>query len=126
MPRYGRGTCEEITLSEASPSVDDLHLFINQEGRVCARNQNNVLTESDLYLYPNPVGKELTVGGLPCNTEFEVSVTHIQGMTVMPTMRMQTNVTGEFTMVLDELLTGVYLIRISNPTMSVMTKFVKQ
>ena len=126
LPRYGRGTCEEITLSEADPSVDGLHLFVNQEGRVCARNQNNMLKESELYLYPNPVAKALTVGGLQGNAEFEVSVTHIQGMTVMSAMRMQTNMLGEFTMVLDELPAGVYLIRILNPTTSVMTRFVKQ
>ena len=126
LPRYGRGTCEEITLSAAHPSVDELHLFVNQESRVCARSQNNTLISDDLYVYPNPIEKELTAGGLQSDTEYEVAVTNVLGMTVIPSMKVQTNMFGELSIEINELPAGLYLLRVSNPSMNVMNKFVKQ
>lgn len=125
LPRYGRGTCEEITVSQANPSVEGLHLYVNQNGRVCMRNQNDVLTINDLCVYPVPVEKELTIEGLPGNTEYDVLVTNVLGLTVMPVKKVQTNMLGEFSMEVAELPVGLYLIQVSNSSVSVMAKFLK-
>lgn len=126
LPRYGRGTCEEITISHDNPIIDGLHLFVNQEGRVCMRNQKNEWMDGDLYVYPNPIETELTAGGLQSNTEYEVSVTNALGVAVMPIIKVQTNLLGELSMEVQALPAGLYLLRVSNPSTSVMAKFVKQ
>ena len=126
LPRYGRGTCEEITISKTNPMVDGLHLFVNQDGKVCMRSQNNAWIGSDLYVYPNPIENELTAGGLMGDTEYEVVVTNVLGMTVMPVMKLKSNRFGEFTIDLNGLPAGLYLLRVSNLSTCVMTKFLKQ
>ena len=126
LPRYGCGICEEITISQANPSVEGLHLFVNQEGRVCMRKQNNEWMGNALYVYPNPIESELTAGGLQGDTEYEVSVTNVLGMAVMPAMKKQTNLLGEISMEVPKLPAGLYFIRLSNQSTSVMAKFIKQ
>ena len=125
VPRYGRGMCEEITLSAEQPLASDLHLYINNEGRVYMR-PGLVNTASETMLYPNPVEAEVLVGGLKGNTVYQVTVTNLLGMTMMPTTSIQTNVLGEFLMTVDVLQAGVYFILVNDGTSPVMMKFVKR
>ena len=125
VPRYGRGMCEEITLSAEQPDINGLHLYISNEGRVCMR-PGLVSTASETMLYPNPVDAEVLVGGLKGNTTYQVTVTNIMGMTMMPTTSIQTNLLGEFPMTVGALPAGVYFILVNDGTFPVMMKFVKR
>ena len=125
LPRYGRGMCEEITISAEQPSANGLHLYISNEGRVCMR-PGLVSTASETMLYPNPVETEMLVGGLQGNTVYQVTVTNLLGMTMMPTTSFQTNLLGEFPMTVGDLPAGVYFILVNDGTSPVMMKFVKR
>ena len=125
LPRYGRGMCEEITLSPEQASVSGLHLFIGNEGRVCLRPVIGNAS-SKLNLYPNPVDTELVVDGLKGNTDYQVTVMNLLGMTVMPTSTTHTNVLGELPMRVGELPAGVYFILVNDGTGPIMAKFMKR
>ena len=125
LPRYGRGMCEEITLSPEQASVSGLHLFIGKEGRVCLRPGIGNAS-SKLNLYPNPVDTELVVDGLKGNTDYQVTVMNLLGMTVMPTSTTHTNVLGELPMRVGELPAGVYFILVNDGTGPIMAKFMKR
>lgn len=125
LPRYGRGMCEEITLSPEQTSVSGLHLFIGNEGRVCLRPGIGNAS-SNLNLYPNPVDTELVVDGLKGNTDYQVTVMNLLGMTVMPISTIHTNVLGELPMRVGELPAGVYFILVNDGTGPIMAKFMKR
>ena len=125
LPRYGRGLCEEITLSPEQPSVSGLHLFIGNEGRVCMRQGHETVT-SELSLHPNPVDADLLVGGLKGNLDYQVSVINVMGLTVIPTSSIHTNLLGEFQMNVHELPAGVYFILVNDGTSPLVAKLVKQ
>ena len=125
LPRYGRGLCEEITLSPEQPSVSGLHLFIGNEGRVCMRQGHETVT-SELSLHPNPVDADLLVGGLKGNLDYQVSVVNVMGLKVIPTSSIHTNLLGEFQMNVHELPAGVYFILVNDGTSPLMAKLVKQ
>ena len=125
LPRYGRGMCEEITLSPEQASVSGLHLFIGNEGRVCLRPGIGNAS-SKLNLYPNPVDTELVVDGLKGNTDYQVTVMNLLGMTVMPISTTHTNVLGELPMTVGELPAGVYFILVNDGTGPIMAKFMKR
>ena len=125
LPRYGRGMCEEITLSPEQASVSGLHLFIGNEGRVCLRPGIGNAS-SNLNLYPNPVDTELVVDGLKGNTDYQVTVMNLLGMTVMPISTTHTNVLGELPMTVGELPAGVYFILVNDGTGPIMAKFMKR
>jgi hypothetical protein len=126
LPRYGRGMCEEITLSVEQPAVSGLHLFVNQEGRVNMRNEGPVSEKIALCLYPNPTEKELFVGGLKENEMYQVAISNGLGVCVMPEVKVKTNLLGEFDIKVDELQAGVYFIQVKGASESVVAKFVKQ
>ena len=125
LPRYGRGMCEEITLSPEQPSMSGLHLFIGSEGRVCLRPGFETVA-SKLSLHPNPVDTELVVDGLKGNTVYQVTVMNLLGTTVMPTTTTHTNLLGELPMTVGELPPGVYFILVNDGTEPIMAKFMKQ
>ena len=125
LPRYGRGMCEEITLSPEQPSMSGLHLFIGSEGRVCLRPGFDTVA-SKLSLHPNPVDTELVVDGLKGNTVYQVTVMNLLGTTVMPTTTTHTNLLGELPMTVGELPPGVYFIHVNDGTEPIMAKFMKQ
>ncbi len=125
LPRYGRGMCEEITLSPEQPSMSGLHLFIGSEGRVCLRPGFETVA-SKLSLHPNPVDTELVVDGLKGNTVYQVTVMNLLGTTIMPTTTTHTNLLGELPMTVGELPPGVYFILVNDGTEPIMAKFMKQ
>ena len=126
LPRYGRGMCEEITISAEQPSVNGLHLFVDQEGRVNMRYPSNGLFAAELQVYPNPVKETVTVTGLSGNTAYEVTVLNSMGMTVLSDNQLISNLLGELSASVSTLPGGIYFIRLRSATNTVMAKFVKQ
>ena len=126
LPRYGRGMCEEITLSAEQPIVSGLHLFVNEEGRVRMRYEGDAPETKELSIYPNPVDTELLIGGLKANTDYQVTVMDVLGLMVVPTTSMHTNLLGEMPLTLGRLSSGVYFILVDDGVRPVMAKFVKR
>ena len=126
LPRYGRGMCEEITLSGEQPSVSGLHLFVSQEGRVGMWYPNNGNPTAELLVYPNPADEKVVVGGLKANEEYKVLVLNSLGMTVIPEAKVSSNLLGELSIALSELRSGLYFILVKGSSTSMTAKFVKQ
>ena len=126
LPRYGRGLCEEITLSPEQSLANDLHLFINQEGRVNIRRQNDAQLPLDLQVYPNPAKEMIVVRGLSGDTSFYITVLNSLSMTVLPETRVSSNLLGEFSISVDKLPSGIYFIQVKDATGTMMAKFIKQ
>ena len=125
LPRYGRGMCEEITLSPEQPTVLDLHLFVNEEGKVRMRQDVADVTASETVVYPNPAEKEITVGGLKIQTEYIVCIYNSLGVAILERMT-QTNLLGECTVSVADLPVGIYFVRLTDPTENRMVRFVKR
>ena len=126
LPRYGRGMCEEITLSGEQPSVSGLHLFVNQEGRVGMRYPNDINPSIELQVYPNPAEELVSVGRLKANEEYKVLVLNSLGAMVIPEMAVQSNLLGELSIAVEELRSGLYFIQVKGQSTSMTAKFVKQ
>jgi hypothetical protein len=126
LPRYGRGMCEEITLSAEQPSVEGLHLYVNQEGRVRMSYPNNGQLLTELWVYPNPAEELVTMGGLSGNTSYSVVVRNSLGMTIIPKTYLTSNLLGELQISVDSLSSGIYFIQLKDATGTMMAKFVKQ
>lgn len=126
LPRYGRGMCEEITLSAEQPVVSGLHLFVNEEGRVRMRYEDDAPETKELSIYPNPVDTELLIGSLKADTDYQVTVMDVLGLMVVPTTSMHTNLLGEMPLTLGRLSSGVYFILVDDGVRPVMAKFVKR
>lgn len=125
LPRYGRGLCEEITLSPEQPSIFDLHLYVGDEGKVKMKQDNNVgATASEVTVFPNPAEEEITIFGLKGKAEYDICVMNGLGMKVME-RKSQSNILGECTITVADLPGGMYIVCLINPTGSVMVKFVK-
>ena len=126
LPRYGRGMCEEITLSPEHPSVNGLHLFVNQEGRVRMRYQDGLEAFSSLAVYPNPAKDEIVVLGLKANANYIVSVQNSLGGKVLPDVQVSSNLLGEIQLDVHDLPAGVYVICLQGDTECHVAKIVKQ
>ena len=126
LPRYGRGMCEEITLSGEQPFVSGLHLFVNQEGRVGMRYPYNSNPSTELQVYPNPAEEAVFVVGLKPHEEFKVLVLNSLGMVVLPETAAQANLLGEIQIEIGELHAGLYFIQVKGQSTSMTAKFVKQ
>lgn len=126
LPRYGRGMCEEITLSAEQPVVSGLHLFVSEEGRVRMRYEGDAPETKELSIYPNPVDTELLIGSLKADTDYQVTVMDVLGLMVVPTTSMHTNLLGEMPLTIGRLSSGVYFILVDDGVRPVMAKFVKR
>ena len=126
LPRYGRGVCEQITLSAEQPAVTGLHLYIDQKGRVNANYEGTMAETMEILLYPNPVETALQVSGLKGHTEYQTVVFNSLGLKVMPEWTVQTDMLGEFSMSVSELPAGLYVIQIKGASERAVAKFVKQ
>ena len=126
LPRYGRGICEEITLSPEQPLVEGLHLFINQEGRVKTRYQNDSQLPTELQVYPNTAEETLVVKGLNGNTAYSITVLNNMGIMVLPEIQMSSDLLGELPISVGRLSSGIYFIQVKGISGTMMAKFVKQ
>ena len=126
LPRYGRGMCEEITLSPEQPIIRDLHLFVNQDGRVMMRPNPSIVDEMELNVFPNPAEDRITISGLKANTNVQISIQNSLGLTLLAENKAVTNLLDELTLTLPDLPSGVYFIHVESSSGSVMAKFVKR
>ena len=126
LPRYGRGICEEITLSAEQPSANGMHLFVGQEGRVDLRRHDETNQLTEVRVYPNPVEETVFVGNLEANEEYKVSVLNGLGLAVLPEVTMQSNLLGEISIPVRELQAGLYIVQVKGSLFSLTAKFVKQ
>ena len=126
LPRYGRGVCEEITLSPEQPSVEDLHLFVNQEGRVRAYYKHDEIEPALLSVYPNPADERVVVSGLKANVAYKIVVQNSLGMMVLPELQGQSNLFGECEISVADLSTGVYFIQMKDDAGNMKAKFIKR
>jgi hypothetical protein len=118
--------CEEIILSPNQPLVEDLHLFITQEGRVSMRYQNNIQLPTDLEVYPNPAEETVVVRGLSSNTTYNVSVMNSLGIAILPETQMSSDLLGELPISVSKLSSGIYFIQVRGNKGTMMAKFVKR
>jgi hypothetical protein len=126
LPRYGRGMCEEITLSPEQPSVEGLHLFVNQEGRVRLNHENVAIDPTILSVYPNPAEDRIVVCGLKANAEYRVMIQNSLGMTVCPEWQVRSNLLGECMISVTDLPMGIYFIQVNTDSGCMKAKFVKR
>lgn len=124
LPRYGRGMCEEITLSPEQPDALGLHLFVD-EGKVKVRPHEIQATVSEVSVFPNPAENVITLGGLQEQTEYEVCVMNSLGVALLQMEKMQTNLLGECVITMNDWPGGIYFVRMTNPMENVVVKFVK-
>lgn len=125
VPRYGRGMCEEITLSPEHPSVEDLHLYINSRGRVALRQNEPVSEDVSLAVFPNPVGNLATISGLQSLGNYLVTVTDVLG-NVVQTVEVRTDLLGECQLELGSLSQGIYFLTVTGVEGSKVLKLVKK
>ena len=126
LPRYGRGVCEEITLSPNQPFVEGLHLFVNQEGRVSANYKKEELLPAVLNVYPNPSEDRIVISGLRANADCKIVVQNSLGMMVLPEMQVWSNLLGECEIGVADLSSGIYFIQVKEDARIKEAKFVKQ
>ena len=126
LPRYGRGICEEITLSIDQSMVSGLHLFVSQEGRISMRYQSQDYQLKDLQVYPNPAEEKVVVIGLSGNAVYSVDVLNSLGVSVLSGTQQNSNLLGELTISVSRLPAGIYFIQVKGPTGTMITKFIKQ
>ena len=124
VPRYGRGMCEEITLSPGQPLVEDLHLYIDGRGRVALRHDEPTFEEVSLALFPNPASDEVTINGLQGVGNYMVTVTDVLG-NVLRMIEVQADLLGECQIELGGLSRGVYFLTITGNEGRQVLKLVK-
>jgi hypothetical protein len=125
VPRYGRGMCEEITLSPDQPTMENLHLYIDGRGRVAMRQNEPVSEEAPLALFPNPVEGMMTLCGLQSLVNYKVIVTDMLGNIVM-IVDVKADLLGECQMELNDLSRGIYFMTVTGAEGSQALKFVKK
>lgn len=125
VPRYGRGMCKEITLSLEQPSMEDLHLYIDDRGRVALRHDEPTFEEVSLALFPNPASDGVTIIGLQGIGNYMVTVTDVLG-NVLRTIEVQAGLLGECQMELNDLSRGVYFLTITGNEGRQVLKLVKK
>ena len=126
LPRYGRGMCKEITLSPEQPSVEGLHLFVNQDGRVSANYKKEEILSTTLSVYPNPAVDRVVVSGLKANADCKIVVQNSLGMMVLPELQLRSNLLGECEIAVADLPSGIYFIQVKEDARIKKAKFVKQ
>ena len=126
LPRYGRGMCEEIVLSPEHPSVEGLHLYVNQEGRVRMNYKNEELNPTTLSVYPNPAEDKIVVSGLKANADYRVVVQNSLGAVVCPEWQVGSNLLGECLISVADLPMGIYFILLKDDSGYMKAKFVKR
>ena len=125
VPRYGRGICEEITLSPEQPVVENLHLYINSRGHVAMRQYEPVSEEASLAVFPNPVEDRMTLCDLQSLVNYRITITDVLGYVVM-NVDVKADLLGECQMELNDLSRGIYFMTVTSAEGSRTLKFVKK
>ena len=125
LPRYGRGMDEEVQLTADSPSVTDLHLFINDDGRVAAYRGLTPSEEPSLTLFPNPAHDQICVSGLQNTVYYTLTVANMVGDIVLPSTLVQADALGQVRINLGDCADGVYFLQVQGEFGSKVVRFVK-
>ncbi len=125
VPRYGRGICEQVTLTPEQPMASHLHLFIDGNGRVASRQQSDIMQQNDLQVFPNPVMDEIRMMNLGSLVDYELQVTNLLGEQVGLSQSVKANVLGECVVSVQGLPAGVYFITLKGNRESKVIKFIK-
>ena len=125
VPRYGRGMCEEITLSPEQPFVEDLHLYIDGRGRVAMRQKEPIIEKTPLAIFPNPVENTMTICGLQSVGNYTITVVDLLG-NVMSSVEVKADLLGECQMKLGDLSRGVYFVTVTGTEGCRILKLVKK
>lgn len=126
VPRYGRGHCEEITLSPTQPSIEDLHFYINDRGKVDLNQNNNpIVEEMSSAVFPNPVGDILSVYGLQSLGNYTFTIYDVFGNKVKTFSAVRSDLLGQCQIEVAILPQGIYFLNISCVAGNQVLKFVK-
>lgn len=125
VPRYGRGMCEQVALSPEQPSAEDLHLYIDNRGRVSMRHYGPADDEGVLSLFPNPVDERVTISGLKVQGEYAITVTDVLGRVVKAAEGLVGDLLGECPVEMGDLPQGVYFLTVRGTEGTEVLRFVK-
>ena len=123
LPRYGRGLCESVTISPVEPQITDLHLFVNQEGRVAMRRGNQVALD-EISVFPNPAVEELTVSGLPKTEEYQLTIVNVLGEILVSESYFSDSF-GDILLSVGDLPKGMFVLHLQNESLEKSVRFVK-
>ncbi len=124
VPRYGRGMVEEITLSPDHSEVADLHLFINDGGKV-AMYHGNAFSETEAFaVFPNPVGRQMQLAGLQSFENYAITITDALGNVVYHA-DVKADVLGQVCIALGIWSKGVYCLHAVGCKTNQSVKFIK-
>lgn len=126
VPRYGRGLCEEITLSPQQPSVEDLHLYINDRGRVDFMHNNPADEMMPAAVFPNPVQDRLAVNGLQSLGVFTFAIFDVLGNRLQTFANVHADMLGICWLEVADLPQGVYFLSVLGKDGNQVLKFVKK
>lgn len=124
VPRYGRGMVEEITLSPDQPVVSNLHLYINDGGKVAMYHGSAFSGEDELAVFPNPVGSQMKLAGLQSLEQYVITITDAIG-NVVYRANVQADMLGQVSIALGTWRKGVYCLQAVSRLESRSLKFVK-
>ena len=125
VPRYGRGLCEEISLTPEHPLVDDLHLYIDERGKVASRPVAPCSEGKPLCVFPNPTEAKVFISGLESLSDYRAVVTDVLGNAVAATV-LQADLIGEAQLEISHLSSGVYFLYVNGEDGTHVIKFVKR
>lgn len=125
VPRYGRGTCESITLTPQNPTVEDVHLYIDNRGQVAMQKPNNNLNNSQLQVHPNPCETELIVDGLDSKCDYSISIVNSLGISLAQDFA-KADLLGQISIDVTQLPSGIYFIRLVSESTNETIKFIKR
>ena len=124
VPRYGRGMEEEITLSPEQPDVSNLHLYINEGGKVAMYRGSAFSSEDELAVFPNPVRQQMQISGLQVFENYLITITDALGNMVYRATE-QADLLGQVSLTLENWSKGVYFVQVLGRSESKGVKFVK-
>lgn len=125
LPRYGRGTCEQVTISPSQPELAGLHLYVNHEGKVAMRAMGEGENERKWSVFPNPATNRLSIVGMKPDGNYVIRVTDALGNKVMRDIQAKSDLLGECAFSVEGLSRGVYFVLVSNLTEIQAIKFIK-
>ena len=124
IPRYGRGICESVTLSNQTPCVEDIHLYLDNKGKVMTWRSSDP-SNCRPYIYPNPSDGCLSVLGLDAGCDYSIRLVNSLGTSIMQS-DIKTDLCGEATLDLTHLEKGIYFIHVISTTTNEAIKFIKR
>ena len=125
VPRFGRGTCEAITLSTQAPSMEDIHLYIDNRGQVVMQKNNEEQINNHLQVYPNPSEGLSTIFGLDARCTYSITIVNSMG-SILQQFVSTADLLGQAFIDAAPLPDGIYFIHIVSGATNETLKFIKR